>query len=115
MKAEDYRQILIHHAIPGGKKLLGGGFVFQQENGPKHNITKHAFRLPFRERSLSLWSCETLANDLMVCPGGVRRWKRNWGGLKTNLIRPPSSEWKWKNRIRFGGVGMMVGWLDDAI
>jgi len=70
---------------------------------------------PFRERSLSLWSGETLANDLMVCPGGVRRWKRNWGGLKTNLIRPPSSEWKWKNRIRFGGVGMMVGWLDDAI
>ncbi len=33
---EKYKQILIHHAVPSGKRLLGRGFVFQQDNDPKH-------------------------------------------------------------------------------
>ena len=31
-----YKQILIHHGLKAGKKLLGKGFVFQQDNDPKH-------------------------------------------------------------------------------
>lgn len=33
---EKYRQILMRHAVPSGQRLLGDGFVFQQDNDPKH-------------------------------------------------------------------------------
>ncbi|EFX64097.1 hypothetical protein DAPPUDRAFT_66487, partial [Daphnia pulex] len=36
-------QILIRHALPGGKRLIGRGFVFQEDNDPKH-----ASKLPVR-------------------------------------------------------------------
>jgi hypothetical protein len=31
-----YHQILISHFLPGGKRLLGSGFTFQEDNDPKH-------------------------------------------------------------------------------
>jgi transposase len=31
-----YHQILIRHVIPGGKRLLGRGFTFQEDNDPKY-------------------------------------------------------------------------------
>ena len=31
-----YHQILIRHALPGGKRLIGRGFVFQEDNDPKN-------------------------------------------------------------------------------
>ncbi len=30
------KQILIHHAIPSGKRLIGTPFIMQQDNDPKH-------------------------------------------------------------------------------
>ena len=33
--ADKYRQILIHHAIPCGKRLIGNVFIFQQDNDSK--------------------------------------------------------------------------------
>ena len=36
MEQQQYKQILIHHAIPSGKRLAGNGFIFQQDNDPKH-------------------------------------------------------------------------------
>ena len=36
MNAEKFRQVLIHHAIPSGKHLIGNGFIFQHGNDPKH-------------------------------------------------------------------------------
>ena len=43
INAEKYRQILIHHAIPSGKHLVGNSFIFQQENDLKHTVLKAKF------------------------------------------------------------------------
>lgn len=42
MNAEKHRQILSHHAIPAGKRLIGNGFIFQHGNNPKYttNVVK---------------------------------------------------------------------------
>lgn len=31
-----YHNILVRHALPAGKKLIGRQFVFQEDNDPKH-------------------------------------------------------------------------------
>lgn len=36
MLKENYHTILTRNALPGGKRLLGPGFIFQQDNDPKH-------------------------------------------------------------------------------
>ena len=36
MKKEHYHSILQRHAIPSGINLIGRGFIFQQDNDPKH-------------------------------------------------------------------------------
>ena len=38
--AEKYRQILIHHAVPSGTRLIGPKFIFQHDNDPKHTANK---------------------------------------------------------------------------
>ena len=42
LNAEKYRQVLIHHAIPSGKRPGGNCFIFQHDNDPKH--TAHAVK-----------------------------------------------------------------------
>lgn len=37
MKKEHYRDILEHHAVRSGLKIIGHNFIFQQDNDPKHN------------------------------------------------------------------------------
>lgn len=36
IKKEEYHSILCRRASPGGIILLGRGFIFQQDNDPKH-------------------------------------------------------------------------------
>ena len=36
MNAGKYRQVLIHHAIPSGKRPVANCFIFQHDNDPKH-------------------------------------------------------------------------------
>lgn len=36
MNAEKYRQVLIYHAIPSGKRLFVNGFTFHHDSDPKH-------------------------------------------------------------------------------
>ena len=36
LNAEKYRQILIHHATPSGRHLIGPKFILQFDNDPKH-------------------------------------------------------------------------------
>lgn len=40
MDADKYKQILQHHAIPCGTKLIGRGFLMQQDNDPKHTARR---------------------------------------------------------------------------
>ena len=44
MNAEKCRQVLIHHAILSGKRLIGNGFIFQPDKNPKHtaNAVKYS-------------------------------------------------------------------------
>lgn len=37
MDQKGYHSILVHTAIPEGKRLIGKGFVFQEDNDPKHS------------------------------------------------------------------------------
>ena len=37
MDKKMYHSILVYRAIPEGKRLLGKGFVFQEDNDPKHS------------------------------------------------------------------------------
>jgi hypothetical protein len=32
-----YHSILVHRAVPEGKKLLGKGFAYHEDNDPKHS------------------------------------------------------------------------------
>ena len=43
MRKEEYHSILQRHAVPSGKRLIGRGFIFQQDNDPKHasNLCKN--------------------------------------------------------------------------
>ncbi len=36
MLAVTYREILKNHLVPSGRRLLGDGFIFQEDNDPKH-------------------------------------------------------------------------------
>lgn len=36
LEQKQYHSILVHKAVPAGKKLIGHGFVLQQDNDPKH-------------------------------------------------------------------------------
>lgn len=36
MNVEKYRQILIYHAIPSGKRLIGNGLIFHQDNNTEN-------------------------------------------------------------------------------
>lgn len=46
MKKEDYKSILIRHALPSGCRLFGKSWILQQDNDPKHssNLCKDYLR-----------------------------------------------------------------------
>ena len=51
MKKEQYHSLLSRHVLSGGKKLLGGGFVFQQNNDLKHTAKLNLKYLANKEKT----------------------------------------------------------------
>jgi hypothetical protein len=51
MDKKMYHSILVYHAIPEGKRLLGKGFVFQEDNDPKHSSNYCRNYLATKEKS----------------------------------------------------------------
>ena len=63
---EKYRQILIHNAVPSGKRLLGRGFIFQQDNDPKHTakIVKKYLKNRANDHTLEVLDWPSQSPDL---------------------------------------------------
>ena len=63
LKAPKYKQILIHHAVPVGKALIGNNLVFQHDNDPKHTarVIKKYLENKKRDGSLTVlnWSAQS--------------------------------------------------------
>ena len=51
MDKKMYHSILVYRAIPEGKRLLGKGFVFQEDNDPKHSSNYCRNYLATKEKS----------------------------------------------------------------
>ena len=57
-----HRQVLIHHAIPFGKILIGNGFIFQHDSDSKHtaNAVKSYLERKTADKTLTVMDCPDL-------------------------------------------------------
>ena len=63
LTAPKYKQILIHHAVPVGKALIGNSFVFQHDYDPKHTAGVIRKYLENKKRDGSLTVLNWLAQS----------------------------------------------------
>ena len=63
LTAPKYKQILIHHAVPVGKALIGNNFVFQHDDDPKHTARVIKKYLENKKRDGSLKVLNWLAQS----------------------------------------------------
>ncbi len=61
MDQKVYHGILVHHAVPAGQKLIGKGFIFQEDNDPKHSSKFCRNNLTSKESAGSLATSFTLS------------------------------------------------------
>ena len=68
LNAEKYRQILIHHAIPSGRRMIGTKFILQQDNDPKHtaNVIKNYLQRKEEQEVLEVMVWPPQSPDLNI-------------------------------------------------
>ena len=92
MNAEKYRQLLIHHAVPSGKRLIGNGFIFQHDNDPKHtsNVVKAYLQKKEEAGTLTVLDWPPQSPDLNII-------EAVWDHLdrERNKMQPSSKEELW--------------------
>lgn len=68
LTAAKYKQILIHHAVPKGRSLIGNNFVFQQDNDPKHTarVVKQYLDNKQRDGSLTVLDWPAQSPDMNI-------------------------------------------------
>lgn len=92
MNAERYRQILIHHAVPSGKRLIGRNFTFQHDNDPKHtaNIIKRYLEQKTADGTLTVLEWPPQSPDLNIIEAAWEHLDR-----EKNKKQPKSKEELW--------------------
>ena len=68
LTAAKYKQILIHHAVPTGRTLIGNNFVLQQDNDPKHtaSVVKQYLENKRRDGSLTVLDWPAQSPDMNI-------------------------------------------------
>ena len=68
MTAKRYKQILIHHAVPSGRRLIGENFIVQHDDDPKHtaNMIKRYLGRKEEQGALQLMEWPLHSPDLNI-------------------------------------------------
>ena len=92
LNAEKYRQILIHHAIPSGRRMIGPKFILQQDNDPKHTakVIKNYLQRKEEQEVLEVMAWPPQSPDLSIIQSVWDNMKR-----RKDLRKPRSTEDLW--------------------
>ena len=92
LNAEKYKQILIHHAIPSGSRMIGTKCILQQYNNPKHtaNVIKNYLQRKEEQKVLEVMGWPPQSPDLNILESVWDYMKR-----QKDLRKPTSTEHLW--------------------
>ena len=82
MDKKVYHKILVKHGMPSGSRLIGRGFIFQEDNDPKHssNFCRRYLRRKESTRALKMMDWPPQSPDLNPI-------EQIWGELERKLDR----------------------------
>ena len=82
MDKKVYHHILVRHRIPSGSRLIGPGFLFQEDNDPKHssNYCQNYLRQKESAGTLKMMDWPPQSTDLNPI-------EQIWGELENKLDR----------------------------
>lgn len=82
MDKKVYHNILVRHGVPSGSRLIGPGFIFQEDNDPKHssNYCRNYLRQKESAETLKIMDWPPQSPDLNPI-------EQIWGSLENKLDR----------------------------